>query len=118
MAADFCLADDTQASRLDGVPGQGFADPATVASLVRRTADTRLEAPNADIVWVLHFPPTIKDIHDERLHLVGHENVLDAASANGVGLVLAGHVHKKMLTRDRGVTIAPGSQDTGPSRPP
>jgi 3',5'-cyclic AMP phosphodiesterase CpdA len=106
--ADFSLQKIGDASKPQYCSGQGFVHHDVLEKLVKKTRRIKDDHKRAAVIWVLHFPPAGTDSdYPESLMLRGHRDVIRAAMADDVAIVLAGHIHvNKIFPLDSGVSIS------------
>jgi 3',5'-cyclic AMP phosphodiesterase CpdA len=103
IAADLTLRIDSDATRPNRWMryGQGYAYDDVIAKLVERTREVRNSRfQGIGIVWAIHFPPA-RECQGflGYLQLRYHDRVVEAAHANNIKTILAGHVHERMVIR-------------------
>lgn len=101
VAADACLNSTTAWST--SMWGQGECYAPTLAAFEHETVRLRGQAPDAAIVWLLHFPPFL-DIEPE-LRLRSAEFLLDKARSLKVRHIIAGHLHRDQEVDYAGVKV-------------
>lgn len=107
VAADLCLAQGDWSATSWGHYGHGRATARVIDLLATRTSALRDRHPGVGVVWMLHFPPALKDGDvPASLRLIDQQLVTDAASRMDVRLILAGHTHRSAVTTSGDLTVA------------
>jgi 3',5'-cyclic AMP phosphodiesterase CpdA len=94
VCADFCLANDLDASSIFGRLGQGFAYDSILVALEQETRSYRSQG--VGVIWVIHFPPLYPGISRD-LALLNEAALIARANTCGVLHILAGHTHRSLL---------------------
>ena len=98
IGADFCFsAISPKHAAFWRLPGQGIVCTDVLSKLREKTLSVIARFPNAGIVWVIHFPPIPRSKLRRRercLLLRQGEKLLALAGECGIGLILAGHLHR------------------------
>jgi hypothetical protein len=116
VAADFCLRSNDDAAPPDIAYkwGQGFAYEDIVSKLVAQTAELRAKYRDIGIIWAMHFPPSrqaarvpgfLRDLVPGFFELRNFARVTDAARANKIPIVLAGHIHENCVIEEKDIRI-------------
>ncbi|CAM9410576.1 unnamed protein product [Phaeothamnion confervicola] len=93
--ADFCLR---QAADAEGIVllnkwGRGRAYEDVIQDLTHVTSSVRQKHSSVAVIWVMHFPPVSQS---PPLHkVVDFHLIEDAAKANSISLMMAGHLHRR-----------------------
>lgn len=97
VCADFSLDTAHAGEVQEGHFGQGRVAPLILQELITTTKQLKEEADElglqSAVIWAVHFPPK-SPLNDETLALIDEDQLVDAANACGVLLVLAGHTHE------------------------
>lgn len=108
IGADFTFKLNSDAigqrgNRTARILGRGICHDDVLKDLISITTTLKSENPNAAIVWATHFP--VGMVEDDALALVNWEYVRDAAIANGIQVILAGHIHEKKRIDHSGCVV-------------
>lgn len=99
LLADLSLKGINSGSGLLSHLGQGDVIQHVIDELSASTkglqADALAEGFDMGIIWAVHFPPNFPDVNNS-LALLNSGLLVDAATATGVSLILAGHTHKTL----------------------
>lgn len=93
VAADFTLRRKRDATRVEGIWGQGKAYLQVIEMLKSETKKLRYGENKVAIIWAFHFPPGLEG-DDPNLELIDGDLVLEAAEECKVSHIFAGHIHK------------------------
>lgn len=93
VMGDLTLGSPGEAGSWRGQWGQGRAARDRVAFMVAETRLLRAEYAGIAVIWAVHFPPAFTNL-DEDLVLLEEERLIEAAEAEGIGLLLCGHTHE------------------------
>jgi hypothetical protein len=110
VTCDLSLKSWSDADGLLNYVGQGRAAPQAIAELVETTKLLRQEAEEngfvSTVVWAVHFPPMFPQI-DASLELLLGQDLVAAAGANHIQLILSGHTHSALEYEPMGKNILP-----------
>ncbi len=109
VAADFCLRETKDASwplRTLNRLAQGKVHEDLLKELRKKTEQAQAQEKNSTLVtiWAIHFPPYFPYTRAGRVtrllaklckNLIGERSLIDAARAENVSAILAGHTHEK-----------------------
>lgn len=100
IAADFALnansdVTETGPSKQFKIWGQGKCHDAVLAELEGTTVELRQNYPKLAVVWAIHFPPA-GVTPDNHLALRECEKLKEAVDRRSIGLLLTGHLHRKL----------------------
>ena len=95
IGADFTLRADELGEGPWGYLGQGRAYVEPISKLCQLTQNARKRDPDAIVLWVIHFDPTVEN---GSLRLLDKDNFRAAVQRERIAAVLCGHMHRNYDT--------------------